>query len=83
MYIQDYQLSPVPLPGFCFPLGVHVLEGCGEQSRRISNQVTNHIQVTNDIHCSPLFSGCGYIQLNLKKMEKLKLKKMLKLKRVA
>lgn len=74
MYIQDYQLSPVPLPGFCFPLGVHVLEGCGEQSRRIRS---------NKLHA--LFSTIFRLWLyqgKSKKM-KLKLKKILKLKRVA
>lgn len=30
--VQTYQLSPVPLPGLCFPLGVHVLEGYGEMT---------------------------------------------------
>lgn len=35
--VQTYQLPPVPLPRLCFPLGVHVLEGCGDRTLSITN----------------------------------------------
>lgn len=40
---QTYQLPPVPLPGLCFPLGVHVLEGCGEETQECFEQLKQNL----------------------------------------